>query len=185
MIVSTVFVEGQVRARHDDATRTVTTWDATGALIPSTPEAPNPRPYTAQENADADAASAAAQEAEAEAIRSAVDRAILDAIRHVSETVHADGEAWAQPTGAHDAYPSGITVTHGGKTWTSTIPANVWPPGVTGWVEVTEGTPAWVQPLGAHDAYALGARVTHGGQTWTSTVPANVWEPGVYGWSLA
>ena len=40
---------------HDDATRTVATRDETGTLIPSTPEAPNPRPYTPQENAATDA----------------------------------------------------------------------------------------------------------------------------------
>lgn len=95
-----------------------------------------------------------------------------------------DGAPWAQPQGAHDAYPTGATVAHGGKTWESLIPANVWQPGVSGWREVVvEGPAAWVQPTGAHDSYALGAQVTHGGQTWTSTVPANVWEPGVYGWT--
>lgn len=46
-----------------------------------------------------------------------------------------DGDPWTQPTGAHDAYAKGITVTHGGKTWESLTPANVWPPGVSGWRE--------------------------------------------------
>ena len=42
-----------------------------------------------------------------------------------------DGDPWVQPTGAHDAYAKGITVTHGGKTWESLTPANVWTPGVS------------------------------------------------------
>jgi len=37
--------------------------------------------------------------------------------------------AWVQPTGAHDAYPLGAQVTHAGRKWTSTVAANVWPPG--------------------------------------------------------
>lgn len=40
---------------------------------------------------------------------------------------------WVQPTGAHDAYALGALVTHAGKTWRSTTPANVWEPGVFGW----------------------------------------------------
>jgi len=43
------------------------------------------------------------------------------------------GEPWVQPTGAHDAYPRGAIVTHKGRTWESTIDANVWEPGVYGW----------------------------------------------------
>lgn len=34
----------------------------------------------------------------------------------------------------HDAYPLGAKVTHKGKTWTSTTAANIWEPGVYGWV---------------------------------------------------
>ena len=45
--------------------------------------------------------------------------------------------AWVQPTGAHDAYALGAKVTHNGKTWESTVDANVWEPaGVSGWREV-------------------------------------------------
>ena len=41
-----------------------------------------------------------------------------------------DGPApWQQPTGAHDAYKTGDTVTHNGSLWTSTINGNVWQPG--------------------------------------------------------
>lgn len=98
-----------------------------------------------------------------------------------------DGEvsAWVQPLGAHDSYPNEYEVTHLDKVWVSSIPANVWEPGVSGWREVvTEGYPTWIQPTGAHDAYPLGAQVTHNGQDWESTAAGNVWEPGVFGWSL-
>ena len=44
---------------------------------------------------------------------------------------------WVQPSGAHDAYPLGAKVMHGGKRWTSDVGANVWEPGVYGWTEVT------------------------------------------------
>lgn len=45
---------------------------------------------------------------------------------------------WIQPTGAHDAYKKGDRVTHNGKTWESTLDANVWEPGVVAglWVKV-------------------------------------------------
>jgi hypothetical protein len=43
---------------------------------------------------------------------------------------------WVQPQGAHDAYKLGDKVRHNNKTWESTINANVWEPGVYGWVEI-------------------------------------------------
>jgi len=43
---------------------------------------------------------------------------------------------WRQPTGAHDAYAEGAKVSHNGKHWVSTIPANAYEPGVYGWDEV-------------------------------------------------
>lgn len=45
----------------------------------------------------------------------------------------AENPAWVQPTGAHDAYPQGFSVTHNGQVWVSDIDANVWEPGVFGW----------------------------------------------------
>jgi hypothetical protein len=89
----------------------------------------------------------------------------------------APGDPWRQPTGAHDAYPLGATVSHNGKTWESSVAANVWEPGVSGWMESGPGIPDWVQPTGSHDAYALGAIVKHNGATWQSNVDGNVWEP--------
>lgn len=103
-----------------------------------------------------------------------------------------EGEAWKQPTGAHDAYPTGWEVTHGGKRWVSLTPANVWEPGVSGWRELVEDndddedTPSvaeWVQPTGAHDAYPVGAVVSHKGVVWENVTPNNTREPGVYGWN--
>jgi hypothetical protein len=42
---------------------------------------------------------------------------------------------WVQPKGAHDAYSKGSKVQHTGKKWISSIDANVWEPGVTGWTK--------------------------------------------------
>lgn len=92
---------------------------------------------------------------------------------------------WHQPAGAQDAYALGAIVSHGGARWRSTIVANVWEPGVSGWVDAGAETPAWVQPSGAHDAYSEGAVVTHGGKFWRSLLDANVWAPGVSGWREA
>ena len=45
-------------------------------------------------------------------------------------------EEWVQPTGAHDAYQMGAQVLYNGEVWESTINANVWAPGVYGWVRI-------------------------------------------------
>lgn len=90
---------------------------------------------------------------------------------------------WRQPQGAHDAYDLGAVVLHADKNWRSTIKANVWEPGLTGWQLLTDGAvPNWVQPLGAHDAYSKGALVMYAGEGWVSELDANVWAPGVAGW---
>lgn len=96
-----------------------------------------------------------------------------------------DGDPWQAPTGAHDAYPLGITVTHGGKTWESLTAWNTHEPGVSGWREVVaEGYAAWVQPTGAHDAYAIGDRVSFEGSDYESLIAGNTWSPTAYpqGW---
>lgn len=47
-------------------------------------------------------------------------------------------QQWVQPTGAHDSYAAGATVTHNGSVWTNTHgDGNVWEPGVYGWTVVT------------------------------------------------
>ena len=46
---------------------------------------------------------------------------------------------WVQPTGAHDAYSFGATVTHTGRVWESTVAgerSNTWAPGVYGWKDL-------------------------------------------------
>ena len=171
-------VDGILRERWDDDSRTVTTYDETGAVTSTLP-------YTATENAAADARVAAAAEQAARAAQQAIDRAILDATAALMAAAHTDGEPWTQPTGAHDAYPLGATVTHAGKTWANIMPANVWQPGVSGWREVVaEGYPAWVQPTGGHDAYKVGDRVRFKGADYESTIAGNVWSPTGYlaGW---
>lgn len=47
-------------------------------------------------------------------------------------------DEWKQPTGAHDAYDVGAIVSHNGKIWINTSPANIYEPGVFGWNEVVE-----------------------------------------------
>lgn len=43
---------------------------------------------------------------------------------------------WVQPTGATDAYEKGAKVSHNEKRWISDYDANIWEPGVYGWIEV-------------------------------------------------
>lgn len=50
--------------------------------------------------------------------------------------VPGEAEPWVQPTGAHDAYAAGETVTHNSKTWSSNVDGNVWEPPEQ-WTEVT------------------------------------------------
>lgn len=48
--------------------------------------------------------------------------------------IAAGAQPWVQPTGAHDAYAAGSSVTHNGETWVNTHgDGNVWEPGVFGW----------------------------------------------------
>ena len=42
---------------------------------------------------------------------------------------------WRQPTGSTDAYEKGAKVSHNEKHWISDIDANVYEPGVYGWIE--------------------------------------------------
>ena len=137
-----------------------------------------PRPWTVEELT-------AREQADTERARYETHEAILDATAALMADAHVDGQPWVQPTAAHDAYPLGITVTHGGKTWENLTPANVWQPGVSGWRElVAQGYPAWVQPTGGHDAYKKGDRVSFDGSNYESLIDANVWSPTGYpaGW---
>ena len=157
-----------------------TTWDrADPALVDGLPVIGwTERPWTEDELA-------ARAEAEQQQVRYETHEAILDATAALMQQAHADGEAWTQPIGAHDAYPLGTTVTHGGKTWENITHANVWEPGVSGWREqVTEGYPAWVRPTGGHDAYNAGDRVSFEGTNYESRIDGNTWSPADYpaGW---
>lgn len=61
---------------------------------------------------------------------------VTPALWRVWRSPDAGPQPWVQPTGAHDAYGVGDQVTHQGKTWTSTVAANVWEPGTGSlWVE--------------------------------------------------
>lgn len=120
----------------------------------------------------------------AEAVLSDLNQRVLNARGMKS------GDAWRQPSGAHDAYSKGWKVRHDGKLWESLTSGNAHAPGVSGWREVVEpgaGPAAWVQPSGAHDAYSVGDLVKHKGKTWRNIHPGartNVWEPGVFGWEI-
>ena len=125
-MIHETFNSGVLRERRDDTARTVTTYGPTGQVAGT-------RPYTAGENTAADAAAQALIAAAAARSRAELADAVLDATAALMDDAHTDRAAWVQPTGAHNAYPLGATVTHNGKTWTSTIAANVWKPGVYGW----------------------------------------------------
>lgn len=161
----------------DDETRTVYYTDLAGNPLSN-------RPYTAEENAAADvrAKEKAVVIAQAEYDRALGLNSAPDELAALQSAILAneglsEGDPWRQPTGAHDAYPLGAIVSHDDEDWESTIAANVWEPGVSGWKLAGPGIQDWVQPTGAHDAYPLGAQVKHNNKYWESLVAANVWEP--------
>lgn len=173
----------------DDATRVAWEYpppEVNVDPIPGPHEAGDPtgRPYTVEENARADWLATSAAQAQAQldyerAVGINAAPAELAALQEANQAASGikPGDPWVQPTGAHDAYPLDALVSHNGNNWRSTIAANVWEPGVSGWVQDGAGIPDWVQPTGAHDAYALGAVVRHISKVWQSNVDANVWEP--------
>lgn len=180
-----IYNNGFLRVRWDHESRIYTEWNTAGEETLS-------RPYTPEENAQADEEMAvfAIQTAEMEMERAALVSSAPDELAAVQQLTLqqqgvSDGTPWRQPQGAHDAYPLGFKVTHENKEWESLIPANVWAPGVSGWREVVaEGYPAWVQPTGAHDAYNIGDRVSFEGFNYESVIDANTWSPTAYpdGW---
>src|SRR5690606_26501190 len=95
-------VEGEV---YDNQTRTVTVY---------VDGEPSVRPYTEDENAEADA----------EALRElfeqfgSVEKLVAAVVRAVvGQTDPESPPAWVQPTGAHDAYLPGAIVSHNGTRW--------------------------------------------------------------------
>ena len=137
---------------------------------------------------------------EERAKRDAEEFALMSIDNLVKELAESSGRdlsdfaIWVQPTGAHDSYPAQAVVTHNGKAWKSLLSANVWEPGVSGWVEQAPQdqspeepfVPEWVQPTGAHDAYQLGDVVLFEGQMYESLMDNNTWSPADYpaGWQL-
>lgn len=106
-----------------------------------------------------------------------------------------DGDVWTPPIGAHDSFRMGARVFHNGVYWISTIPNNVWEPGVSGWVgEAVEDEdtgkatyPKYRQPTGANDAYKVGDRITWtDGKVYESNRDGNVWDPDTLpsGWNV-
>ena len=104
-----------------------------------------------------------------------------------------DGEIlpWVQPTSVNP-YRLDDMVTHNGSTWQSTNDANVWEPGVFGWVVIDVGTPVvatapdeWVTKVD----YSIGDEVTYNGivyvciqahtsqANWKPSGTASLWSP--------
>ena len=186
-------VDGVLRERADDITRTVTAYDETGAVTST-------RPYTTEENAAADAAVADA--ARLDSIEARLAR--IEA--HLWPPVDPDAEVPATvPTMADYAgiWPAGQLLSDGGKIWRNvtsvplTTPPSEFPGAPSQWarlfVEVSGGAepepsewPAW-KPWDNQPAslYAKDAKVSHNGRRWTADVGNNHWEPGVYGWTDA
>lgn len=102
-----------------------------------------------------------------------IDQLIRDSIVH---TGLVEGQPWRQPTGAHDAYPKGWTVTHNGKTYESLVVGNAWEPGTPLsvdhrlWLDLTPpdpDPPAGPQPWAAGVDYIVGDRVAFEGRTYS------------------
>lgn len=92
------------------------------------------------------------------------------------------GQPFVKPTGTHNAYPLGWTVTHNGLEWEPLREGATEVPGESGdWRQVAEEGEIldWIAPTGAHNAYLVNAIVRHKGEIWQNihTGP-NGWEPG-------
>ena len=161
------------RVEGDDATRTATTYDATGAMTGT-------RPYTPRENAVADAAVA-----DAARLDSIEDRlARIEA--HLWPPVDPDAEPPATvPTMADYAgiWPAGQLLSDGGKVWrnVTTVPLTTPPSGFPG--APSQWTHLFVEHGGADPepepepgilAWAVGQQVevgdkrAHNGRVWTA-----------------
>ena len=158
------------RVEGDDATRTATTYDATGAMIGT-------RPFSASENAVADAAVADA------ARLVSIEERIARIEAHLWPPVDPDAEVPATvPTMADYAgiWPAGQLLSYGGKVWlnVTTVPLTTAPSGFPG--APSQWTHLFVEHGGAADpepepgvlAWAVGQQVkagdkrTHNGRVW-------------------
>ena len=158
--------------RHDDATRTVTTYDESGAVAST-------RPYASDENAAADAAIADA--ARLDSIEARLAR--IEA--HLWPPVDPDADPPADvPTMADysGVWPAGQLLSDGGKVWrnTTSVPLTTAPSGFPGtpsqwghlFVEVTvtpepepePGVLAWA----VGQTVTVGDKRTHNGRVWTA-----------------
>lgn len=181
----------------DDSTRTFRATDENNNLLP--PEevgwTVNPRPYTSEENAAADATITDAATLTDLAARVARIEALLwPAAPDPSDPEDPSVGTWESYAGV---WPNQGLLLEVDTVWRniSGVPLTTPPSGFPGtpaqWthlfvaaLEPAPGPSPWFQPTGAHDDYDLNALVTHLGSTWISTVSNNVWEPGVYGWSI-
>ena len=165
--------KGTLRLTLDDTTRTVTTYDETGAVTSS-------RPYTADENASTAATIAAAR------FDSIEDRlARIEA--HLWPPADPDAEVPATvPTMADYAgvWPAGQLLSDGGKVWrnATTVPLTAAPSDFPGtpsqwthlFVEVAGDTEPEPEPEPGILAWAVGQQVkvgdkrTHNGRVWTA-----------------
>lgn len=143
------FLDSVLRVRMDDDERIRTEWDADGVQT-------SQRPYTAEENADAD--QAAWQEQRDTALRTArremlvatVTSDILDTLAQANLAL--DGvlpdEPWSPPTDEQHGYPVGWTVRHAGRRWRSTVPINLSEPGAgRGWTQLRASRPHMNEPI--------------------------------------
>lgn len=114
------------------------------------------------------------------------------ATRSVVEAAAADPKPWAQPLGAHDAYPAGMVVLGtDGHRYRNDLGWNVWGLDVAAakWTDldavVPDGPQPWKEWDGIVAPYMKGALVTFEGETYKSTVDNNTWSPTEYGWVVA
>lgn len=164
----------------DHDTRTVTTYDETGAVTST-------RPYTEAENAAAvdDTATLTDMAARVARIEAHLWPAPPDPTTSDDPTV----DDW---DGLGGIWPNEGLLREDGIIWRNvsgvplTTPPSGFPGAASKWghlfVAVLTPEP---EPTGAHDAYSLGDQRTHNGRLWESTVAGvrtNTWAPGVYGW---
>jgi hypothetical protein len=123
------------RVVWDEDARVVTDYDPSGAAVAT-------RPYNAEETQRIDSVDRHAAVAQA---RLVLDRAIfLTAATELNDFLVAtlavdrevDGGHWREPRDVAHSYPLGWHVQYRQQTWESTEPANIWKPGVQGWVAI-------------------------------------------------
>ena len=110
--------------------------------------------------------------------------------RYTRAIGRADGDEWAQPTGAHDSVPVGAVVERRGRHWRNDHgTVNPWEPGTpnAGWIEVwpdgeggfTDVRPIVTDPDSGEEVaqpwqtgaqYRAGDKVTDGGFHWTAKI---------------